>query len=102
VRRSSSSDAINKKPPENFGGFFPGSKRGLPKSRVLRGLASMDVSAPTAILPDKGNKNGDQPNGNEHPVLAVESQNGEMSDKKLQRSRSPHFFEQNKRVVWAR
>jgi hypothetical protein len=50
------------------------------------------VSDPVAIYPDKANKNGNHANYNEHPVLAFETQEGKMLNKKLQRSRSPQTF----------
>jgi hypothetical protein len=59
------------------------------------------VSGPIAILPHEGNKNGEQSNHNQHPVLAVESQQGKMFNEKLQRFLSPRFFVQNKHFAWA-
>jgi hypothetical protein len=72
----------------------------LPGSRGPRGAAL--VSAPIAVLPCEGNKNGDQSNHNQHPVLAVESQKGKMFNEKLQTFPLPPFFVQNKHFAWAR
>jgi hypothetical protein len=45
-------------------------------------------SNPVASLPDEKNKRRDQRNHDKHPVLAFETQKGEMLNKKLHHSRS--------------
>jgi hypothetical protein len=50
------------------------------------------ISAPIAVRPQEGNKNGDQSNHNQHPVLAVESQKGKMFSEKLHRFPSLRFL----------
>jgi hypothetical protein len=50
--------------------------------------SDLAISSPVASLPDEKDKGRDQPNDDEHPVLAFETQKGEMLDEKLHRSRS--------------
>jgi hypothetical protein len=64
-------------------------RRAVGDFRESTRLARLGVSDPVAIYPHKANKNGNHANTNEHPVLAFETQEGKMLDKKLQRSRSP-------------
>jgi hypothetical protein len=59
------------------------------------------VSGPIAVPAHKKDKNGDQPNHNQHPVLAVKSQKGKMFNEKLQRFLSLRFFVQTKHAAWA-
>jgi len=59
------------------------------------------VSGPIAVLAHNRDKNGDQSNHDQHPVLAVESQKGKMFNQKLQRFLSLRFFVQNKHFAWA-
>ena len=79
------------------GGFSPDEKEWRGGSR---GAGS--VSGPIAALPRKRDKNGEQSNHNQHPVLAVESQKGKMFGEKLQRFLSLRFFVLNKHFAWAR
>ena len=46
-------------------------ERGIARTPRIARAAS--VSGPIAVLPRKKDKNGDQSNYNQHPVLAVES-----------------------------
>jgi hypothetical protein len=45
-------------------------------------------SNPVASLPDEKNKRRDQRNHDKHPILAFETQKGEMLNEKLHHSRS--------------
>src|SRR5580693_3189825 len=51
-------------------------------------ITDLAVSSPVASFPDEKDKGRDQPNDDEHPVLAFETQKGEMLDEKLHRPRS--------------
>jgi hypothetical protein len=53
------------------------------------------ASGPIASLPDEKNKSRYHANHDEHPVLAFETQKGEMLDEKLHRARS--LFAQDRR-----
>jgi hypothetical protein len=55
------------------------------------GPARSTASDAIAILSNKWNKDGDQGNRNEHPVLAVDAKKGKMLDQKMQRFLSPIF-----------
>jgi hypothetical protein len=55
----------------------------------------MFISGPIAGFPNEKNESRDQPNHDKHPVLAFETQKGEMLNKKLHCPRSR--FVQDKR-----
>jgi len=57
--------------------------------------SDLAISRPVASVPDEKNESCDQPNDNEHPVLAFETQKGEMLNEKLHRSRP--LFGQDRR-----